>query len=252
MSISPRLESAPARCAPAKRSRAGAATRSGTEPGPALLPSQEFVAREVFFKPASGDRPQPKETSESSWAARLLEPSSDTLPGVRKRLGLGLAGLLALGVVPRLALLTAEAQPSETPVSEWLLCGMALPLAATLTLTVPLPGLVILLGVRDERLAPGHLVYGISRALFRFGLLALGVTPILSLYALTGARAHAIAAWTALSYFLTGAMILWLFERDLFRCLKQKASLSTLTILGWGAFVTMLGLYFYVKFAGVA
>ncbi len=186
----------------------------------------------------------------SSRAAQLLGPESNDRNGLKSRLAYGLWGLTALGLCPALLLLLAGNESAWTEWTQrgWLLSHtLGLPVAAALTFSVPLPGLLILLGMQDDHAEATTLVHALSRAFYRMGLLALGAGPILGLYALTGASERGITLWVSLSYLTSGGTALALLLRDIFAALSRQRARSLVLLLGWGAFVSLLGLYFHLK-----
>ena len=94
-------------------------------------------------------------TEPQSEAERLLAaPASDRAALVR-RLSWGFAGLSALGAGPQLALtLVGAASSAKHGPLGFIESGLGLPFAAALTVTLPLPGLLILLGMQGDRADP--------------------------------------------------------------------------------------------------
>lgn len=178
-----------------------------------------------------------------SEAERLLAAPASDRQALGRRLLWGFAGLAGLGVGPRLArsLVGVGSEPFGFVVG-----GLGLPFAAALTVSLPLPGLLILLGMQGDRADPRACLHAISRAYYRLGLVALGLTPILVLYAMTGANTGVLVIAT-LGYFLAGGLALALLLGDLYRCLPRAHAASRLLLFGWGCFVCLLSLYFFFK-----
>ena len=76
------------------------------------------------------------------------------------------------------------------------------------------------------------------------GLVALGLAPILVLYASTGAR-HGVLVGAALAYFGAGGVALALLLGDLYRCLPNGRGTSRLMLFAWACFVCLLAVYFF-------
>ena len=182
-----------------------------------------------------------------SEAERLLAASPDDRRALGARLLWGFLGLTALGSGPELALYLAGA--IHFPHSDaWGSIGgaLALPIAAALTVSLPLPGLLVLLGMQGDRAEPRACLHALSRGYYRLGLVALGLTPILLLYACTGGR-HGVVAGAAVGYFLAGGIALALMLGDLYRCLPRGRAASRLLLFGWACFVCLLSVYFFFK-----
>lgn len=182
-----------------------------------------------------------------SEAARLLLAAPSDRRAFAARLLWGLAGLSALGAGPQLALEIAGAVPPGGR-GVWGTMGsaFALPSAAALTITLPLPGLLILLGMQDDRADPRACLHALSLGYFRMGLVAVGLAPVLMLYAFTGAR-DGVLVGAGLGYFVAGGVSLSLLLGDLHRCLPKARATSRLLLLGWACFVCLLAVYFFFK-----
>lgn len=186
-------------------------------------------------------------TEPQSEAERLLAAPANDRRALARRLLWGFAGLSALGAGPQLALsLVGAASSAKHGPLGFIESGVGLPFAAALTVTLPLPGLLILLGMQGDRADPRACLHALSRAYYRLGLVALGLTPILLLYAATGAR-DGVLVGAVLGYFLAGGLALALLLGDLYRCLPRARGASRLLLFGWGCFVCLLSLYFFVK-----
>ncbi len=184
-----------------------------------------------------------------SVASHLLHTDSNDPSSLKRRLLWGLLGLICLGTCPELGLVAAGHDPRlvEFGRASWL-GTLSLPFSAALTLTPPLPGLLILLSMQDEaRSDLSSVMHALSRAFYRTGLLALGLTPVLALYALTGAPPEAMTVFSSLGYFFSGGMALALLLRELFFGLSRQRKRSGVLLLGWGGFVSLWGLYLYLK-----
>ncbi|HEU5073229.1 MAG TPA: hypothetical protein VFU02_03635 [Polyangiaceae bacterium] len=182
-----------------------------------------------------------------SEAERLLTAPERDRRAFGTRLLWGLGGLTALGAGPRLALALTRAVPLPDR-GAWEVAGgmLALPIAAALTVSLPLPGLLILLGMQNDRAEPRACLHAVSLGYFRMGLVALGLSPILVLYASTGAR-HGVLAGAALAYFGAGGVALALLLGDLYRCLPKGRGTSRLMLFAWACFVCLLAVYFFFK-----
>lgn len=182
-----------------------------------------------------------------SEAERLLTAPVGDRRAFATRLSWGLGGLTALGAGPQLALALTQAVPMPSR-NVWELCGsaLALPVAAALTVSLPLPGLLILLGMQNDRADLHACLHALSVGYFRMGLVALGLAPVLVLYASTGAR-HGVLVGAALGYFVAGGVALALVLGDLYRCLPNGRRTSRLLLFAWACFVCLLAVYFFVK-----
>jgi len=186
-------------------------------------------------------------TEPVSEAERLLAAPASDRRALGRRLSWGFAGLSALGAGPELALTLLGANPSPgRGFFAFVGSGLGLPFAAALTVTLPLPGLLILLGMLGDRADAGACLHALSRAYYRLGLVALGLTPILLLYATTGAG-DGVLVGAALGYFLAGGFALSLMLGELYRCLPRARGASRLLLFGWGCFVCLLSIYFFFK-----
>ena len=182
-----------------------------------------------------------------SQAARLLAAPPDDRRALAARLLWGLAGLSVLGAGPQFALVLAQIVPvPERGLWGTLGGALALPIAAALTVSLPLPGLMILLGMQDDRADPRGCLHALSLAYYRLGLVALGLAPILVLYACTGAR-YGVLAGAAIGYFVAGGVALALLLGDLYRCLPRARGTSRLILFAWACFVCLLAVYFFFK-----
>jgi hypothetical protein len=181
-----------------------------------------------------------------SLAARLLAANPSDRGALRARLLWGFGGLALLGAGPSLALCAAGIDHTGHDLLWFAGSALSLPIAAALSVTLPLPGLLILLGMQGDRAELGACVHALSRAYYRLGLLALGTTPILALYALTGAR-HGVLVAAILGYFMAGGVSLSFLLGDLYRCLPKGRSISGCLLLGWACFVCLLSVYFFFK-----
>jgi hypothetical protein len=182
-----------------------------------------------------------------SEAERLLAAPASDRQALGRRLLWGFLGLTGLGAGPELALslVGVGSSPERGPLG-FVASGLGLPFAAALTVSLPLPGLLILLGMQGDRADPRACLHALSVAYYRLGLVALGLTPILLLYAMTGARDGVLVGAT-LGYFLAGGLALSLLLGDLQRCLPRARARSRLLLFGWGCFVCLLSLYFFFK-----
>lgn len=182
-----------------------------------------------------------------SEAERLLAAPASDRQALGRRLSWGFAGLSALGAGPELGLtlVGAASRPGHGPLG-FIESGFGLPVAAALTVTLPLPGLLILLGMQGDRADPRACLHALSLAYYRLGLVALGLTPILLLYATTGAR-DGVLVGAGLGYFVAGGLALALLLGDLYRCLPRARGASRLLLFGWGCFVCLLSVYFFFK-----
>lgn len=182
-----------------------------------------------------------------SQAAQLLAAPPADRRALAARLGWGLAGLTALGGGPQIALAFVEAvRFGDRGVWGWIGGALALPIAAALTVSLPLPGLLILLGMQDDRADPRACLHALSLAYYRIGLVALGLAPVLVLYACTGAR-HGVLVGAGCGYFVAGGVALSLLLGDLHRCLPKGRATSRLLLFGWACFVCLLAVYFFFK-----
>ncbi|HEY6724235.1 MAG TPA: hypothetical protein VI197_09380 [Polyangiaceae bacterium] len=182
-----------------------------------------------------------------SQAGQLLAAPPSDRRALAARLAWGFAGLTALGSGPQAALALVEAvHIGDRGVWGWIGGALALPIAAALTVSLPLPGLWILLGMQDDRADPRACFHALSLAYYRIGLMALGLAPILVLYACTGAR-HGVLVGAGGGYFVGGGVALALLLGDLHRCLPKGRATSRLLLFGWACFVCLLAVYFFVK-----
>lgn len=182
-----------------------------------------------------------------SEAERLLTAPATDRRALGRRLAWGVVGLGALGVGPELALYLAEAVPfSAADLWRFVGSALALPMAAALTVSLPLPGLLILLGMQGDRAEPRACLHALSLAYYRVGLVALGLTPILLLYAFTGAR-YGVLVGAAGGYFVAGGVALALLVGDLYRCLPEARGASRVLLFAWACFVCLVSVYFFVK-----
>lgn len=189
----------------------------------------------------------PGESLPSSQAERLLRPDSWDPASVRLRLLWGVVGLAALGAAPLVATaLCGSIDPGPGGAFWYAWRALVLPAGAALTVMVPLPGLFILLGMQGDRLDARRCLGAVSRAYYRLGLLAAGVTPTLLLYGLTGA-VSSITGAAALWYFAAAGVALSLLLRDLYAALPHQRPISALMLFAWGGFVSLMGLFFFVK-----
>lgn len=183
--------------------------------------------------------------------ARLLSSDADDRQGNVLRLGLGFAGLSALALLPELARSLVDKASTEFGVLDWplvlVLDALSLPVAAVLTLTFALPGLLILLGVFGQPLVPAALFQAVSRAYYRVGLLALGATPALLLFALTGGSDGLVSAGVAVTYLGAGLVSLALLLSDLIGSAEKQRGFAPLIVLGWAAFVALFGLHLFTR-----
>lgn len=209
----------------------------------ALLPSEADTAAALSRATASSLAAE----EPVSEAARLLVAPPADRRALAARLMWGFAGLTALGAGPQVALEMAAAVPAGGR-GVWGVFGsaFALPIAAALTISLPLPGLLILLGMQDDRADPRACLHALSLGYYRIGLVALGLSPILVLYACTGARDGVLVA-AALGYFVAGGVALALLLGDLYRCLPKGRAASRLLLFGWACFVCLLAVYFFFK-----
>jgi hypothetical protein len=181
----------------------------------------------------------------------LLGPQGDDRAGNAARLSWGVLGLSLFGLLPSLALCLVNQWPESSSPIDWLLLfildALSLPAAALLTLTLALPGLAILLGVFDLDPSPRVLLNAASRAFYRMGFLALGATPTLTLYALTGASSRWIHLGTSLAYVAIGAVSLLALLRQLFEALPLRRGFGGPLVLGWACFVGLFGLHLFQR-----
>ena len=207
-----------------------------------------IAAFETHEPASTGQEDQASSAVEPSVAAQLLAAESNDPASLKARLMWGILGLLCLGACPELGLVAAGHDPrlAEFGRSDWL-GTLSLPFSAALTLTLPLPGLLILLSMQDEESDLSYVMHALSRAFYRTGLLGLGATPVLALYALTGATPQSITVFATLGYFFSGGLALALLLRDLFLGLSRQRARSGFLLLGWGGFVSLWGLYLYLK-----
>jgi len=214
-----------------------------TSPPPIFLPGSSISI------PMPAPSPAPDSTIGSEGLATMLLVSAQDDRRVHQgRLLWGLAGLTMLGGLPPLALRLVGQLPSTTGnVLADLFQPLRLPIAAALTLTFALPGLLVLLSMLEGQPRPNAVTQAISRAYFRLGLLAFGITPALTLYALTGASAGWIQGTTLLTYFGAGGFALAHFLRELCDAMQQRTPAIVALILGWGGFVCVLSVYFVIK-----
>ena len=186
-------------------------------------------------------------TEPVSLAARLLGAEVSDRGALRQRLLWGFAGLALLGAGPALALSAAGIEQRASHDLWWFAgSALSLPITAALSVTLPLPGLLILLGMQGDRAELRACFHALSRAYYRLGLVTLGITPILVLYALTGAR-HGVLVVGTLGYFLAGGVSLSLLLGDLYRCLPKGRGTSGCLLFGWACFVCLLSVYFFFK-----
>jgi hypothetical protein len=183
--------------------------------------------------------------------AQLLTRVGDSPHGNVSRLALGFAGLSALALLPDSARLWVSPGRHELGVADFglvlALDAISLPIAAVLTLTFALPGLLILLGVFDQPLAPTELFQTVSRAYYRVGLLALGATPTLLLFALTGASHGLVSVGVSLVYLGAGVLSLSVLLHDVLGSLSRRKGLAPLVVLGWAGFVALFGLHLFTR-----
>jgi hypothetical protein len=196
-------------------------------------------------------RPDPAERSTStepvSLAARLLGAGPSDWGALRARLLWGFGGLALLGAGPALGLYARGIDQRASHDLWWFAqSALSLPITAALSVALPLPGLLILLGMQGDRAELSACFHALSRAYYRLGLVAWGITPILVLYALTGARDGVLVVAT-LGYFLAGGVSLSLLLGDLYRCLSKGRRSSGCLLLGWACFVCLLSAYFFFK-----
>ena len=186
-------------------------------------------------------------TEPVSLAARLLGADPSDRGARSARLLWGFGGLSLLGAGPALALRVAGVDPNVGHDPWWFVgSALSLPITAALSVTLPLPGLLILLGMQGDKAELGACVHALSRAYYRLGLVAWGITPILALYAATGARQGVLGVAT-FGYFLAGGVSLSLLLGDLYRCLPKGRATSGCLLFGWACFVCLLSVYFYFK-----
>lgn len=182
-----------------------------------------------------------------SQAGQLLAAPPGDRRALAARLAWGVAGLTALGGGPQVALALVEAVSfGDRGVWGWIGGVLALPIAAALTVSLPLPGLLILLGMQDDRAEPRACLHALSLAYYRIGLVALGLAPVLVLYACTGAR-HGVLVGAGGGYFVAGGVALAVLLGDLYRCLPKGRATSRLLLFGWACFVCLLAVYFFFK-----
>lgn len=186
-------------------------------------------------------------TEPVSLAARLLGADPSERGALRARLLWGFGGLALLGSGPALGLRAAGIDQRASH-DLWWFAGSALtlPITAALSVALPLPGLLILLGMQGDKAELRACFHALSRAYYRLGLVAWGITPILVLYAVTGAAGGVLVVAT-LGYFLAGGASLSLLLGDLYRCLPKGRRTSGCLLLGWACFVCLLSAYFFFK-----
>lgn len=180
----------------------------------------------------------------------LLSEKSDNRAGNTTRVALGLVGLAALGVVPPGVLLVSNGDLYQSNASwplTFVLQLFSLPGAAALTLTLSLPGLLILLNLFNEELPVKRMLNAVARAYFRMGLLTLGAAPALLFFACTGATTMWVTVGATLSYFAAGGVALALLLHDFYQALTFKKGISGLLVLAWACFSSLLGLYLFVR-----
>lgn len=185
-----------------------------------------------------------------SQAKQLLAAPATDRRALKARLVWGATGLAALGAGPQLALAVVETvRFGDHGVWDWIGTALALPIAAALTVSLPLPGLLILLGMQGDRAELRACLHALSLAYYRIGLMALGLAPILVLYACTGAR-HGVLMSAVAGYFVAGGVALAILLGDLYRCLPKGRASSRFLLFGWACFVCLLSVYFFFKFSG--
>lgn len=193
----------------------------------------------------------PLSASNAALPARLLSPAGDHRQGNLQRLGLGCLGLATLAALPDAARSVASPHGTEAGLVEgglaFALDLVTLPVAAVLTLTFALPGLLILLGMFDQPLAPARLFQAVARAFYRAGLLGLGATPALVLFALTGASSGLVGVGVALTYLGAGLLSLAALLGELLGSVEKQRGMAPLVVLGWAAFVGLFGLHLFVR-----
>ncbi len=193
-------------------------------------------------RPALGT-PSPALELEAGQAARLLNPTDDTQALNAARLGVGLAGLVVLGSITHPYF--AEALQSFSEPVRWR--PFALALAAALTIAISLPGLLILLPMLGHRVPIDLALSSVCRQYARLGILAFGLSPVLALYALSGAAPKLIMLMTACGYLAAGALSLAHLFRDLHRALDKRTLGVRICLLIWAFYVGLLAAYLFAK-----
>jgi hypothetical protein len=193
----------------------------------------------------TSDSLDPTLPAPTSKAAELLSPLSNNASDDMMRLLAGVLGLALLGVP---ATLVQFFERNEKAFRPWVsLQSVTLPITAATTLTLSLPGLWILLSVFNEQLEPRAVVNAVARTYLRGGLLCLGFTPTLLLFAASGGSSDGVLVSSTFTYFFAGTIALVSLARDLGAMLRQRTPLTLGILLGWALFTMVLGLYLFVR-----
>jgi hypothetical protein len=99
----------------------------------------------------------------------------------------------------------------------------------------------------NQPIAAQRMANAVSRAYCRLGLLCLGMTPALLLYAFTGLRAGWVEFGVALCYFACGMLSLLGLHHELASALPQPRMKGRLVLAAWFAFVAVFGLHLFLR-----
>jgi hypothetical protein len=186
-----------------------------------------------------------------SRAALLLSAEGDSARGNGSRLLIGLGGISFLGLITPSASALSSASQVELGLVQWLTwCGLQMSSFAAvgaLTLTMALPGLLILLSLFQIQLGLTQVFNAVARAYLRAGLFCLGFVPCLLLYATTGGQLELTFGSGILCYFAAGTLGLWTLALELKRLVDRRLLVGNVFVLGWFLLSALLGTYLFAK-----